>query len=564
MTYQYKFLGRTISLVPDDEFVAVRFSDNVAKSMRPAVAYGAGLNNRAEWLEIPGEKYTLVPIGTLGGAMHAHSRLAGIESSLLDTEQVDSVMPVFRMGEDKIVATDRVLAEIAQDAETAFAFLKEGGCEVIGRSGDEYTIRIPSNGDPFDLANRLSENPGVKYAEPDLITLGKRLAVDDSEEKSAETEEFPVEFSAGVLLRDTMDDTSPFALSMRLRDDSDRVDQAGSGFMAGSMDASGPSVAPVAAGDPLQGQQYAASITKAIDAWKIQTGSIEIKIAILDDGVDLQHEDLKARIAGSYDSPLNISPLQPIPLEKHGTACAGLAAAVPKNGRGICGISNGCSLLAVRIGQPLSENSPYWKTDSDTIARGIDWARENGADVLSNSWGSAPSNKVYYAIERARTQGRGGKGAVIVCAAGNQSSPTIGFPAHLPHVLTVSASNQNDEFKTGTSSDGERWWGSNYGPEIGVSAPGVGNLTTDITGPSGYAPGNYYPAFNGTSSACPIVAGAAALVLSANPTLTEAQVRDLIQSTADKIESHRYPYVNGRNHQHGFGRLNVLLAVQRA
>jgi thermitase len=126
----------------------------------------------------------------------------------------------------------------------------------------------------------------------------------------------------------------------------------------------------------------------------------------------------------------------------------------------------------------------------------------------------------------------------------------------------VSASNEFDEFKSPTSKDGESWWGSCYGKQIGVAAPGVHNPTTDISGPSGYAPGNYTPNFNGTSSATPIVAGACALVLSANPGLTEAEVRKIILDTADKVGP--YPYKNKRNDYFGHGRLNVLKALNAA
>lgn len=130
-------------------------------------------------------------------------------------------------------------------------------------------------------------------------------------------------------------------------------------------------------------------------------------------------------------------------------------------------------------------------------------------------------------------------------------------------MICVAASTPKDEPKTPSSDDGENWWGSSYGPEVLVAAPGVKNYTTDITGPAGYNPGgDYYPGFNGTSSATPLVAGACALVLSANPTLSGAQVTAIIAQSADKVGS--VSYVDGRNDQMGHGRLNVLKAVQLA
>ncbi|WP_395400217.1 S8 family serine peptidase [Pseudoduganella sp. UC29_106] len=204
------------------------------------------------------------------------------------------------------------------------------------------------------------------------------------------------------------------------------------------------------------------------------------------------------------------------------------------NLKGIRGVAGGCSLLAVRIAYSNGPNSG-WVTTNGVIARAVDWAWQHGADVLSNSWGGgAPSNAIILAFERARILGRQGKGCVIVVAAGNGSGP-VSFPAKLPNVLAVSATNEKDEFKTKTSSDGEYWWGSNFGPEVDISAPGVQNYTTDHGRAATTRRGHYYSKFNGTSSSTPLVAGAAALLLSANPGLTEARVRQILCSTAIRL-----------------------------
>ena len=219
-----------------------------------------------------------------------------------------------------------------------------------------------------------------------------------------------------------------------------------------------------------------------------------------------------------------------------------------------------CALLAVRIAYSQQPRGP-WITSNDIIARSIDWSWQNGASVLSNSWGAAPSNSIVAAFERARTRGRRGFGCVIVIAVGNTGGPVL-FPANIPNVLAVSASNEFDEFKTSTSRDGETWWGSCFGPQVSVAAPGVHNVTTDILGPGGYDPGDYYAFFNGTSSATPIVAGACGLILSAAPNLREDQVRMIVMNSADKVGA--TPYANGHNNFFGFGRLNVLRSIQMA
>jgi subtilisin family serine protease len=180
------------------------------------------------------------------------------------------------------------------------------------------------------------------------------------------------------------------------------------------------------------------------------------------------------------------------------------------------------------------------------------------ADVLSNSWGGGlPSDAIRLAFERARTQGRGGKGCVVVIAAGNAES-NIPFPATLPNMLVVGASNQADQRKTKATFpvDGENWWGSNFGPTMSLVAPGVGIKTTDMRGAAGYSAGNYVDTFNGTSSATPHVAAAAALILSLQPNLKEVDVRKIITSTAKALPDTK-PNV-------GSGRLNLLKALQKA
>lgn len=128
-------------------------------------------------------------------------------------------------------------------------------------------------------------------------------------------------------------------------------------------------------------------------------------------------------------------------------------------------------------------------------------------------------------------------------------------------VLTVAATNEHDKAKLKGDTSSESWWGSNHGPEVDIAAPGVDNITTDNVGSSGYRSGDYAP-FNGTSSATPIVAGAAGLILSCNPDLTEQEVRGLLTNTADKVGDKLY--ITGRNDHFGKGRLNVHGAVMAA
>jgi thermitase len=290
-------------------------------------------------------------------------------------------------------------------------------------------------------------------------------------------------------------------------------------------------------------------------AWSITRGSANIKIAVLDEGVDTTHPAIKSAVVSERDFiGGNGNSAMPSGNDAHGTACAGI---VVSRDNDFPGIAPACSLIAARIA--MGDGQGHWIFDDFSTAEAIDWAWREGAAVLSNSWrAGAPTDAISRAFARARTQGRNGLGAVVVIAAGNAQAP-IDFPGNLPGYVTVGASNPADERKTRTSSDSENWWGSNFGPTMHLLAPGVFIWTTDIAGAAGYDPGDFTKKFNGTSSATPAVAGAAALMLSANPALSASSVRDLLAQTAKKLKDQ-----TTWTPELGWGRLDVAKAVAAA
>jgi subtilisin family serine protease len=498
MTCEYEVHGKKIVLEEDEDLVAVRYKEPAPHSMRASVAERGGLGPFSKRIELPKERFTIFQVAQT--AQPRQQRYGAAMAAVREEKEVARVAPVFKLGNNRVVATDRVVVGFKEKVGNVEKLLKEHDCRVLEADGQEYLAELPETADPLEVAAKLASCEEVDFAEPDFVTIGRHIA---------------------------------------------RRAPAGT----------------QTAGDPLAEKQYAIFITEAVEAWERQMGDPRVRVAILDEGVDTQHEDLAGAVVGAYDGVDDDEFQEPHSWDAHGTACGGLAAAIHSNERGIKGIGGGCSMLAVRIAY-----SPFpggdWVARDWWIKRAIDWSWKNGADVLSNSWGGgAPSSLIANAIERARTQGRGGKGCVVVAAAGNDAGPVI-YPGALDGVLTVSASNEQDEPKTPTSADGETWWGTNYGPEVDVAAPGVHNYTTDISGQGGYSDGNYVEGFNGTSSATPIVAGAAALVLSADGGLTEVEVREIICDTADKVGP--LPYVDGRNDFMGFGRVNVREAVERA
>ncbi|TCN72290.1 subtilase family protein [Acetobacteroides hydrogenigenes] len=291
---------------------------------------------------------------------------------------------------------------------------------------------------------------------------------------------------------------------------------------------------------------------KALEAWNMSIGS-GVNVAVVDHGIQLDHPDLQANIHSlSYDTENDSSPS--IVRGDHATACAGIIGAIG-NTAGIRGVSPNCKLMSVSSTLDLMTPDIRKK-----MAKGINWATQNGAHIISNSWGhnDLTSNYIDDAITNAITNGRNGLGCVVIFASGNDNGQ-VNYPANSnPNILTVGAISPCGQRKNPSSCDGENW-GSNYGPTLDVVAPGVLISTTDRTSSNGYNPsmpihtgngGNkvtsdysnmdYTVWFNGTSAACPHVAGVAALILSVNPSLTGQQVRDIIEQTAQKVGG--YPY----------------------
>lgn len=344
-------------------------------------------------------------------------------------------------------------------------------------------------------------------------------------------------------------------------------------------------------------------------AWDITRGVRSVVVAISDDSVDINHPDFQG--VGKIVAPLDLKgkdnlPLPEAPTDNHGTACAGVAVA-EENGVGIVGVAPGCALMPIRTTGFL---------DDESVEQIFNWAIDKGAAVISCSWGASAiyfplSARQKAAISKAVTKGRKGKGCVVVFAAGNANRPVngmldesgwpndiisgrvkwlAGFAVH-PDVITVSASNS-----LGKKSAYSNWgvgvsvcapsnnappgmWLQETGyigtpPVLKGTLPGLGVFTTDRTGAGGYDPSDFTPYFGGTSSATPVVAGVAALVLSVNPTLTAQEVRRILEQSADKIvDSDPDPQLgirmgnydkNGYSQWFGYGKVNAFKAVEMA
>jgi len=329
---------------------------------------------------------------------------------------------------------------------------------------------------------------------------------------------------------------------------------------------------------PSVGGTFGASM-RVFAAWDITTGCSDITIAILDDGIDLNHPDLSPNLVQGYDALQQNNTGMRFPGESHGTACAGTAAAKGDNGIGIAGIAYDCSIMPIRV------FSDTFGASNLSFTLGFLWAAVNGADVLSNSWTWGQSNSIDLGISIAANVGRNTKGCVILSSSGNSNNSVVGYPARNPQVIAVGASNMCDERKRthssqswlddtlncspsanadpqGVSCDRDSCWGSSFGIDQELVAPGVMVRATFEN--------NGYGWFRGTSAACPNAAGVAGLVLSANPELSGAEVREILGSTARKVFNYTFlnvgllkPY-GSWNAEMGYGVPHATEAVKEA
>jgi len=307
--------------------------------------------------------------------------------------------------------------------------------------------------------------------------------------------------------------------------------------------------------------------TRVCSAWQFTRGVNTVDIAVIDDGFENTHPDLDGNLENfGYDANTATTPTGVY--GPHGTACAGVAAAEGDNTIGVSGVARNAQLMSVSV---EFGNSSTAGSSNAEFADAFNWARINGAEVISNSWaGGSASSVLDGAITLATTLGRGGLGCSVLFLSHNQNSDTLPYPMNSnPSVIVVGGISPCGERKSPTSCDGETFWGSNYGAGLDVMAPCVKIATTDRQGVMGYENANYKLDFNGTSSACPHAAGIAALILSINPCLTQSQVQQIMCETSRKVGGYNYTTTPANlfgtwNNQMGYGLLDAQAAVKKA
>ncbi len=288
--------------------------------------------------------------------------------------------------------------------------------------------------------------------------------------------------------------------------------------------------------EPLSGDEYA-------DAWSVKHIGADIahdsgnkgagvKVAVLDTGIDYNHEDLDKNFAGGRDFVFNDDDPFDDSWNSHGTHIAGIIAA-EQNGIGVVGVAPEAELYAVKVLDGGGFGLLSW------IISGIEWAVENNMDIVNLSLQGRDSLALQDACANAYNAG-----VLLVAAAGNTYGGAVGFPAAYDSVIAV----------TGTDEFDMRAYFSPVGPEVELSAPGMYILST--------VSGSGYKSLSGTSQAAPHVAGTAALILSSEPQHLNAEgiidftdVRQKLQMEASDLGDTGLDYI------YGFGLVEASEAV---
>lgn len=293
----------------------------------------------------------------------------------------------------------------------------------------------------------------------------------------------------------------------------------------------------VTVNDPERSKQYGLDKIRAGKAWDLTRGSEQVVIGIVDSGVDTDHPDLRAKLLPGVNT---VDPTLTVRDDVgHGTHVAGIAAASTNNGVGIAGIASQCKVLPVK-----ALSTAFGSVSS--VAQGVIWAVDHGADVINMSLGiNEPSEVLTNAVQYALS-----KNVVLVATMGNKNVEAPRYPASIPGVIAVGSTDSTDRKS--------RF--SNYGAWMSVSAPGTDIFSTFPTYPVSIPASNGnagYEYMSGTSMAAPLVTGLCALVRSKHPDLAPAEVKRLIERTAVDLGD------RGADKMFGNGRIDAFAALSK-
>jgi subtilisin family serine protease len=438
-----------------------------------------------------------------------------IGGGLLSLSSVVSQATLKRFDENRILV--KGINRVLFNSDEAMTLQSAGALQFQEDLNNDFSIlRYSSAANPVVVSEEIIENGLAVYAQPDYL-------------QSIPNMNFEGGMQGPTLFETVLDKLLPFA------NDPTPVNP--------------PTLPNPGKSDPLMKEVWGLAKIQVDKIWNSQVGSEKIIVADIDTGVDYNHPDLINNIWRNPKPTMNdvvgydFANNDPLPFDDfgHGTHTAGTIGATGKNGIGIVGVNHRVSIMILKfLGGPQGQG-----TTSDAV-KSIDYAVKNGARVINASWGGyvkadEPENQALIeSIERAEKAN-----VLFVAAAGNDGRDIevdLMLPGGIenPAVLTVASTNSRDV----------RSFFSNYSQKkVHVGAPGSDIFST--------VPGNAYKKYSGTSMATPHVAGLAALLLAERPELSAADVKEIIESTVDPIETLKGKIKTG-------GRINARAAMERA
>ncbi|MFC1475850.1 S8 family serine peptidase, partial [Candidatus Zixiibacteriota bacterium] len=528
MPTYYIYHDEPINLELAHDRLAVLFSpETMAEGHFPAMAKGGLVVAEAK------------PTGSLNWqlldlafALDEVSKVDARLNDLLSILDVEFASPVFQ-GQDggwMIVTPDILLRfkpEYRADAPVLLQSLAPDA-EILddnfGNMAGAFKLRAGScNGFAvLALANELAGDERIAWAEPDFqFSIRRDPILTKPESGNIERDSFEEGLDLFPDFEDNSTAGSPLAKSTLYPDD-ELFPQLWGLLNTGQFD-----------GTP--GYDMDADL-----AWDIATGSSDIKVLIMDSGVEQSHPDLNTGTGEDFTHEPALERGEPgNECDNHGTVVAGCVTARINNGLGLVGVAPGCQVLSARIfvsGVPCG--TPGW-CFSSWIVNALAWGEQQGARVSNSSWRGWKSSALEDEFNSTYVNGM-----VHFTSAGNIPDTDVGFPAELASVNAVNALAPN----------GQKAAWSAYGPDISVCAPGEDIYTTDRTGSAGYSADDYV-VLRGTSLSSPYAAGVAALILSMDPTLTPPEVEEIMRCSARDLGE------PGFDTLYGYGVANAYRAI---
>ncbi|MFH1750256.1 MAG: S8 family serine peptidase [Candidatus Micrarchaeota archaeon] len=450
-------------------------------------------------------------------------------------------------------------------AKELFGKLKGG--KASEKLGGIFKLKFDSSVDLAGLLAEFKKDSNLEFAEPNTIYYLE--AIDPAPDDPIVIYSSPSPNPTSSPSPTVTNSPSPNATSTPLPSASPNPSPSGSPIPTVS-----PSPAPI--NDPFYPRQWAHQIIQSELAWEIEQGNPGIVIAAVDTGVDFNHEDLAGNIwinpgedldqngvvdqtdfngidddangyiddirgydfvnLEEYGAEVYCSSTEdcvqedndPLDVHGHGTHVAGIIGAEMNNNLGVVGICPNCKVMPVRTGFMTTDGGGGLLTED--IAQALVYAADNGADVISMSFGGGGGQLMEDAINYAYSQG-----AVLVAAAGNGASKFKSYPAGYENVISVSATDELDQPA----------WFTNYGSWVDIASPGVAIFST--------LPNNQYAGWSGTSMATPLAAGLVGLILSKYPDFSQEEVRNILHTAVETPISQKYL---------GTGRINAFQSLQ--